>query len=427
MHCLTIHHLGPIVDCTIDLKNYTILTGSQATGKSTIAKTVFYFRTLKDDIYNLLIRRNFVAANSSVTKTTLFSDFVNASREKFLSTFGSSYGMDPEMSLTYRYSDTLSVKVHLVENNTGFAPNYVRLEFDKPLSNFLKQNNNFVADTAEELARIRETLALLFDDKYEIVYVPAGRSLLTLLGSQFSLFYATMDDTQKRLVDACTRDYIERVMRIKPQLADGIDGLTVNPPFSNQFFNELKYGAKLIRQILKGDYIYVDGEERIQISNGRYVKINFASSGQQESLWILNLLYYYYAQNKPVYFIIEEPESHLFPESQKIITEFISLVANHDNGILLTTHSPYVLGSVNNLLYAHEVGLQAELQVNSVLRKSLWLDYEKCATFFVEGGSINDGLDEDTHQIDSDRIDAISDVINDEFSKIVEIEQNRKN
>ena len=64
------------------------------------------------------------------------------------------------------------------------------------------------------------------------------------------------------------------------------------------------------------------------------MKINFSSSGQQESVWILNLLFYYLAQNEPVLFIIEEPESHLFPESQKYITELISLVNNSGHSML---------------------------------------------------------------------------------------------
>lgn len=66
----------------------------------------------------------------------------------------------------------------------------------------------------------------------------------------------------------------------------------------------------------------------------------------------MNLLFYYLVQQKEILFIIEEPESHLFPESQKYITELIALVNNCGHSIVLTTHSPYVLGTLNNLLYA---------------------------------------------------------------------------
>ena len=64
---------------------------------------------------------------------------------------------------------------------------------------------------------LQKNLIALFDDPYEAVYIPAGRSILTLLSGQLNYIYSTMDDMQKRLLDACTRDYIERVMKLRPQ------------------------------------------------------------------------------------------------------------------------------------------------------------------------------------------------------------------
>ena len=43
MHQLIIHKLGPIQHCELSIKNYTILTGYQASGKSTIAKASISF------------------------------------------------------------------------------------------------------------------------------------------------------------------------------------------------------------------------------------------------------------------------------------------------------------------------------------------------------------------------------------------------
>ena len=82
------------------------------------------------------------------------------------------------------------------------------------------------------------------------------------------------------------------------------------------------------------------------------MKINLASSGQQEVVWIFNLLFYYLLEEKKVFLILEEPESHLYPESQRLIAEVLSLFANSDKQILITTRSPYVLGTFNYLLIA---------------------------------------------------------------------------
>lgn len=52
-------------------------------------------------------------------------------------------------------------------------------------------------------------------------------------------------------------------------------------------------------------------------------------------MWILNVLFYYLLQGKKTYFIVEEPESHLYPDAQKLITEFIALVKNMGNQVML--------------------------------------------------------------------------------------------
>lgn len=55
----------------------------------------------------------------------------------------------------------------------------------------------------------------------------------------------------------------------------------------------LKKLMDMIDGILKGKYEYAGGEERLYISDHQYVKLNYSSSGQQEVIWILNLMFYY--------------------------------------------------------------------------------------------------------------------------------------
>ena len=54
MHRLIINQLGPIQHCKLDICGTTILTGYQASGKSTIAKAVYFFRSLKEDLLQLI-------------------------------------------------------------------------------------------------------------------------------------------------------------------------------------------------------------------------------------------------------------------------------------------------------------------------------------------------------------------------------------
>lgn len=56
MHKITLRNLGPIENCSINLNELIVLTGPQANGKSTVAKAVYFFRTIKDDILDMMLR-----------------------------------------------------------------------------------------------------------------------------------------------------------------------------------------------------------------------------------------------------------------------------------------------------------------------------------------------------------------------------------
>lgn len=160
-------------------------------------------------------------------------------------------------------------------------------------------------------------------------------------------------------LDYCTEKYMDDISAIKTELTGGLDGL-IDYYYGeeNNIPKSWEKARELIGRVLCGTYRIDNGEERIVLDSGKYVRINFASSGQQDALWITNLLFYYLVTNRPTMFIIEEPESHLFPPSQKYITELISLVCNQGHSVLVTTHSPYILGSLNNLLYASSFRLK---------------------------------------------------------------------
>ncbi|MCR5456052.1 MAG: ATP-binding protein [Bacteroidales bacterium] len=51
MNKIEIYNFGPIKDATIDIKPMLVLIGPQASGKSTIAKLIFFFETLPEDLF----------------------------------------------------------------------------------------------------------------------------------------------------------------------------------------------------------------------------------------------------------------------------------------------------------------------------------------------------------------------------------------
>lgn len=338
---IEIHNLGPISNCEMDVSQFTILTGAQASGKSTIAKAVFFCRTVKDDIVDAISKRTLLGSENS-----LFNDVMKILRNKFLQLFGTSKAMSADMQLIYHYDDKTFIKISLrmQEGNDYISPNYVWITFSSNIEKFL--GKSFDEGTIKS-GEVKNQVNELFKDDYEAVFIPAGRSLISLLTSQLNYLFTTMDDEQKRSIDFCTQKYIERILKIRSLFDNGVTGLIEqkrNTPGAKINTKVIGKMLDLVQHVLKGKYVFKDNEERLYIDEEHYVKINYTSSGQQETVWIFNILLHILANNTKAYIILEEPEAHLYPESQKSIIEILAMMGNCNCGILVTTHSPYVLG-----------------------------------------------------------------------------------
>lgn len=429
MQKIEISHLGPVTHCELEIKDFIVLTGPQASGKSTIAKCVFFFKNTKNLLLDQIVRQctlgNVVTNTTRVRALFLEAGFRRKVCANFLQMFGDASSMAPAMELKYFYTEEIYIKIALSEKEN--VPGGIMVEFSPDLCVFLDKleySLRDMGDTASfKLDEVKNRIQDFFQDDAEIIYIPAGRSMITLLSRQLNYIYSSMDDVQKRNLDYCTQNYLERILRLKPYFSVSMDELvreTVSLTDTEADAEVLNLACDLTKRILEGEYRSVDGEERLLVSGDRYVRINYASSGQQEAVWILNVLFYYLFNNKKAYFIIEEPESHLFPNAQKLITEFIALAQCNHNQILITTHSPYVLGTVNNLLYADRISRIVEREaLKEIVEAQKWISFSKLAAFFVEGGTINSCTDEEAEAIEHEVIDGASERINEDFEKMV--------
>ena len=67
MQKIEIHHLGSVKEFISDLLDMNLLIGEQATGKSTVCKSVYFFRVIKEEIiaylYDIATDRAFEKRN----------------------------------------------------------------------------------------------------------------------------------------------------------------------------------------------------------------------------------------------------------------------------------------------------------------------------------------------------------------------------
>lgn len=104
MQKLYIKHLGPIEECEINIEEFMVCTGPQASGKSTIAKSIFFFKNIKNILFveykkKYLLNRH-VAESRNVTVKQRFMKEVRAN---FIADFWNN------RKLGWRYVFTISI------------------------------------------------------------------------------------------------------------------------------------------------------------------------------------------------------------------------------------------------------------------------------------------------------------------------------
>lgn len=431
MQKLIIKNFGPIRDIEIEVNNLLIFIGQQASGKSTISKSIYFFKSLRNDVLKYLFE--------AVEQNSFDRDLGNIGkriRSKFLDFWGPTIHLR-DIHLEYYYGNQKSIIINLRGKyiNPVFSPEFKKelrkiiIEVETSLSQVFKRNNTFLS--ASELLsieqqkktyfkRIEELTNSLFEDDRDLLFIPAGRSLLTVLSEQLQYI-------QQSKLDYIMRAFIDRINATKPLFLKSLDDLIndkLNLTEETIKFGYINAAKRTIEKILKGKYINDSEGEKLFIDNTKYVKINYSSSGQQEVIWILNMIFINMLNNNKLFVVFEEPEAHLYPEAQKEIVDLIALLSNSlKSQIIITTHSPYILSSINNLLYASILAENNKDEINKIINDKFRVSPGEIAVYMVNVGEIENIIDKETQLIRTDAIDSASRIINENFNKLFEFDE----
>jgi len=462
---LTIHQFMAIEDLQIDLKEILVFIGSQASGKSTVSKAIFFFKSLKDDL-----QRYYIDCYSQNKFDNSIDNFAKIANQKFLKMYGS-VEQSPEMRLTFKYGNGTEISIFSQQNNhenilltnisfnKSFVDKFVEIlveaqnlymevrqrrdsydEIHGKSLRFASSQETIIIKSKEEalFKSIRSEVDNLFgDDNREVIFIPAGRSMITTLSQQrynidtgdewLSSGHLKSDNVIK--LDFLMKNFIDLVDTSKLIYQRGLTDLIQiyinenNAQGNYKLAETIEIAQNLIGLILKGNYNYQNGIEKINFGKGKSTLINFASSGQQEVTWILSIILFLIIYNSKVFLVVEEPEAHLFPVAQKRIIDLIALLANqNDNQILLTTHSPYILSSFNNLLYAQKISIDKAKEVATVVDPHLWINPVRLDAYILEDGTARTIVDREIGLIESAEIDRASNIIVDTFNQLFDLE-----
>ena len=274
-----------------------------------------------------------------------------------------------------------------------------------------------------ESGRLVEANDALRDEIGEAMYadqsfILAGRSFFSALKGATLTFFA-----QAPVIDPFLRDFLS------------LYELTRRYFLNNNIFQD-KELSDLVKHIIKGR-IEIKGDEEFIISaDGRRISLINASSGQQEAFALLLILLRIAFQEESlsadlhtVY--IEEPEAHLFPESQRVISQLLAGILNAQPSYLqlvITTHSPYLLASFNNLIYAHQLAEKLHDQpaklkaLYKVVPKNQQLALADVRVYGFENGRVKSLIDEESGLLTADLLDSASDVTADQFGDLMALD-----
>ncbi|EMW7172850.1 AAA family ATPase [Vibrio fluvialis] len=407
----------------VELNKLTVFIGPQASGKSILAKLFYYFNEFALDILFDCIKDN-------NRKQELDNQLIN----KFKDLFSDVMWKDKSFNITFQYSDSHSItlnkpterstlKVELSEITKLFfvksKKEFIKMQSESPLASLKSRRrdfNDFKFDVMTEIHNGNELLCFN-------AYIPAARAFFSVLSdrifsainesntsdimiAEFGHVYNFSKEVQEKNISTSLLEQIKKENAQHKENYDDID--------------------ELIYKVLKGKYVQINGDDFLETEEG-LLSIAHTSSGQQESLPLLlsMRMMTYFWRAYPQYYYIEEPEAHLFPEAQYDVLKIIALLSSFSNQKhIVTTHSPYVLSAINNLICLSNVSKLengfAKLYSNG-FNPDMAIDFSGVKAYSVNNGMVKSIIDEESGLIDADMIDSVSNVFGDEFDSLLDL------
>ncbi len=447
---LIIKNFGPIVDVNMVLKNVNVLIGPQASGKSTIAKVFTIFKS----------PRKYFKSSLELDNPKL--EFTNVYSKEDIQNVFEEFNLKPFLK-----SDTFieyDSEVHFIKYENEEITYEPKLRL-KALELFFLANQIDKENNRDILAsKLYSTSQLFFIfglDCERIIYGDLKKEDRLTLGDLNNL------PQEKYIAIIKLLEETEKYLSSKPSLyipAERVLSSIIKKSALNLIVNDvpipkhiLLFGAELekLESIAKEidlnflsenlKYKVVDGNELIYFSDNESINLIEASSGIQSVLPILQSTSGIKG-NAHRSLVIEEPEMNLFPLAQYELIKLLEskrntppIRMNEDFGTIhtYTTHSPYILSSINNLLYAHKVRdkilnasrnsgddfmkrySDANLKVSEVI--SAKIDPGSFTAYEVFNGTVGSIFNTETGLIEDNYIDKATDKINDDFDNLMEL------
>lgn len=358
---IKILNIGPIKEIEIFLNKINVFIGPQSSGKSTIAKIVSFCQWVEKDC----IRRQRTAhvdenyVNHQLIAYHNFADYLNDS---------SSFNyVSPTVSIRFK-EFKLSVKRGkdfgggLLSKN-AYIPSERNL-IGVPGIFSTKMPYNYIMDFLKDWQEIRKR----YTSSFRTAVAPTGDSyfydekeeadMLELPGGKVIPLCQASSGMQSVTPLTVYINYVtDWIYTHKEQRSAEDEQTALEAALANVL--DAGFEKSKERGILDSLYNSAGSSEKKIIFDlllARFKQMMQEPENAEDRKGLEAFLRMSELMSRPSYsnLIIEEPEQNLFPETQRRLVEYIFANMNHGrDNLLLTTHSPFVLYSINNCMLGY--------------------------------------------------------------------------
>ncbi|QTD39225.1 AAA family ATPase [Polaribacter batillariae] len=434
---LTIKNFGPIRDAEIEVKDMMVFIGAQSSGKSTLAKLItilndFNFRQnfsnkLENELekYNL---KSFLKKNTLIEYKSLYFTYTYTNKNEskfdyneFLKHFMSKINPDKDDLKTIKIILGLMVSAIVFDGKSHILKRELQKDDYFGFSDEL--DSIFDLKNINNREKIIENLLKVYNKKINLTE-------LTELGSKVRSVFSFI-----RPLDSM---YIPAERTIIPLIVNNIAGLINNKVLMPYYVLHAVQEFEKSLQIVDNFDLNIIGNLRFKRNGGKSyiyhnrnqkVFLREASSGVQSILPILLLIE---SSNKTenyinLNYVVEEPELNLYPEAQyELIKHLVKNCLETDHkvqskNLIITTHSPYILASINNLLLSYKKGQTSSEKINKIIDKESWINPFNFNAYEVKDGGVEKIFNYKSKLIEDTIIDEVSEIIMEDFKEIASI------
>jgi predicted ATPase len=417
MEQIRIKTFAGIDDLTIELNKVNIFIGKQASGKSITAKLIYFFKGITREFFD--------AAVAEKTKVQVEKKLI----QKFEEYFPAESWPSKNFEIVYSVNgSSVTIKKEKSKLKIIFSESYIKLlNFSKKIikSDRTKFNQEGQFEIYRPNYKVNERYLDLVQKElgeissYNPLFIPAGRSFFANLQSSIFSFLSN-----NKAMDPFLVEFGSFYENIKP--------FASRMPLGREDKHLVSLADKITYDIIGSKYLREKNKDFLVHADKRKINVSFTSSGQQETLPLIlilrALMTINFIGNGSALFV-EEPEAHLFPAAQKKVIELMGLTFNNSKSssqLIVTTHSPYVLTSVNNLIQASIAFNSADTinkeKVVKIIPKELMINNTYLNAYAFKNGTAESIVDKETGLIYSKYLDSVSEEISIEFDNLLNID-----